>query len=130
VPPVLEEFEVPIRASLPPLPPPPPCRVDREVADGDVLDFGGGAVVVAVPGHTDGSIALHLPGPKVLFTGDSVSNVGRTRLGVFNTDRVRAVESLHRLAELDVDTALFGHGDPVTQGAAAALRAAAAATVL
>ncbi|WP_329342925.1 MBL fold metallo-hydrolase [Streptomyces sp. NBC_00663] len=126
-PPVLEAFEVPIRASLPPLPPAPPCRVDREVEDGDVLEFGGGAVVVAVPGHTDGSIALHLPGPGVLFTGDAVANVGRTMLGVFNTDRVRAVASLRRLAELDVDTAVFGHGDPIVHGAATALRGAAAA---
>jgi glyoxylase-like metal-dependent hydrolase (beta-lactamase superfamily II) len=126
-PPVLEEFEVPIRASVPPLPPAPPCRVDREVEDGDVLEFGGGAVVVAVPGHTDGSIALHLPGPRALFTGDAVANVGRTTLGVFNTDRVRAVASLHRLAGLEVETAVFGHGDPVVRGAAGALRAAASA---
>lgn len=127
-PPVLEEFEIPIRAGVPALPPAPPCRVDREVEDGDVLEFGGGAVVVAVPGHTDGSIAVHLPGPGVLFTGDAVAGVGRTTLGVFNTDRTRAVESLHRLAALDARTAVFGHGDPVVHGAAAALRAAAAAT--
>jgi glyoxylase-like metal-dependent hydrolase (beta-lactamase superfamily II) len=127
-PPVLEEFEVPIKAALPPLPPAPPCRVGREVEDTDVLEFGGGAVVVAVPGHTDGSIAIHLPGPKVLFTGDAIANVNRTMMGVFNTDRVRAIESLHRLAELDVETAVFGHGDPLAHGAAAALRGAAAAT--
>ncbi|RKE16824.1 MBL fold metallo-hydrolase [Streptomyces sp. TLI_171] len=125
---VLEEFEVPIRAALPPLPPAPPCRVDREVEDGAVLDFGEGAVVVAVPGHTDGSIALHLPGPRVLFTGDAVANVGRTMTGVFNTDRARAVASLRQLAELDVDTAVFGHGEPITRGATDALRRAAAAT--
>ncbi|WP_407987675.1 MBL fold metallo-hydrolase [Kitasatospora sp. CMC57] len=97
--------------------------------EGQVLDFAGGAVVVAVPGHTDGSIALHLPEMKVLVTGDAVANVGRTMLGVFNTDRARAVESLHRLAELDVDTALFGHGEPIVHGAAIALRRAAAAAV-
>ncbi|WP_016906127.1 MBL fold metallo-hydrolase [Streptomyces xiaopingdaonensis] len=127
-PPVLEEFELPIRAALPPLPTAPPCLVDRRVEDGDVLDFGGGAVVVAVPGHTDGSIALHLPGPGVLFTGDAVANVGRTMLGVFNTDRARAVESLRRLAALEVDTAVFGHADPLADGASAALQEAAAAT--
>jgi len=126
-PPVLEEFEVAIRAALPPLPPAPPCRVDREVEDGDVLDFGGGAVVIAVPGHTDGSIALRLPASRALFTGDAVANVGRTMLGVFNTDRARAIESLHRLAKLDVDTAVFGHGDPLSHGAAATLQAAASA---
>lgn len=129
VPPVLEQFEVPIRAALPPLPPAPPCRVDQEVEDGDVLAFGGGAVVVAVPGHTDGSIALHLPGPKVLFTGDAVANVGRTMLGVFNTDRARAVKSLHRLAGLDVETVVFGHGEPIVSSAATALRGASAATM-
>lgn len=127
-PPVLEEFEVPIRAALPPLPPAPLCQVDREVEAGDVLEFGGGAVVVAVPGHTDGSIALHLPEPGVLFTGDAVGNVGRTMLGVFNTDRVRAVASLYQLAELEAETAVFGHGDPILHGASAALRGAADAT--
>ncbi|RFU88251.1 MBL fold metallo-hydrolase [Streptomyces triticagri] len=127
-PPVLEEFEVPIKESLPPLPPAPPCPVDREVEDGDVLAFGGGAVVVAVPGHTDGSIAVQLPGLGVLFTGDAVANVGRTMLGVFNTDRARAVASLHRLAGLKVDTAAFGHGDPIVGDASAALRRAADAT--
>lgn len=125
-PPVLQEFEVPIRAAVPPLPPAPACQVDREAEDGDVLDFGGGAVVIAVPGHTDGSIALHLPRAGVLFTGDAVANVGRTTLGVFNTDRAQAVESLHRLADLDVSTAVFGHGDPVPHDAAAVLRTAAA----
>ncbi|MEV3873796.1 MBL fold metallo-hydrolase [Streptomyces sp. NPDC049906] len=124
---VLEDFEVPIRAAVPALPPAPPCRVDREVDDGEVLDFGGGARVVSVPGHTDGSVALHLPGPGVLFTGDTVHNVGGPALGVFNTDRVRAIASLRRMAALDVSTAVFGHGDPVVGGAGAALRRAAAA---
>lgn len=127
-PPVLEEFEVPIMAALPPLPEAPPCPVDREVEDGEVLEFGGGAVVVAVPGHTDGSIALHLPGSRVLFTGDAVANVGRTMLGVFNTDRARAIESLQRLAGLEVETAVFGHGDPIVHDAAGALRSAVTAT--
>jgi glyoxylase-like metal-dependent hydrolase (beta-lactamase superfamily II) len=104
--------------------------VDREVGNGDVLQFGGGVVVVvvAVPGHTDGPIALHLPSPGVLFTGDAAANAGRTMLGVFNTDHVRAVASLHRPAELEAETAVFGHGDPIPHDAAAALRAAAAAT--
>jgi glyoxylase-like metal-dependent hydrolase (beta-lactamase superfamily II) len=31
----------------------PPCAVDRELEDGDVIDFGGGATILAIPGHTD-----------------------------------------------------------------------------
>ncbi len=97
-----------------------------EVADGDVLDFGGGARTVHVPGHTDGSIAVHLPHHGVLFTGDAVAVSpvdGEVMLGVFNVDRDRAVDSFRKLADLDAEVACFGHGDPVTGGAARALRA-------
>ncbi len=41
---------------------PPPCRVDVELDDGDRIEEIG-AVVVATPGHTDGSIAVHVPDP-------------------------------------------------------------------
>ncbi len=51
------------------------------------------AVLVAVSGHTEGSIALHLPAPGVLFTGDAVASVGRTVLGVFNADCARVAAS-------------------------------------
>lgn len=123
--PVFADWERALFDSLPPLPAAPPVPVDREVDDGDTLDFGGGAEVVWVPGHTDGSIAIHLPGPRVLFTGDIAANVeGRTMPGVFNSDPARALASFHRLAALDVDVACFGHGDPITAGASAALRAA------
>ncbi|WP_031076800.1 MBL fold metallo-hydrolase [Streptomyces sp. NRRL WC-3742] len=125
LPPVLSPFEQEIWDGLPPIPPAEPCPVHREVGEGDVLDIGGGAVVVHVPGHTDGSIALHLPGAGVLFTGDLASNVGgQTRPGVFHTDPKQALESFHRLAALPVETAVFGHGDPIAEGASAALRAA------
>ncbi|MFC4031608.1 MBL fold metallo-hydrolase [Streptomyces polygonati] len=119
------DWERALYENMPPLPPAPPARVDRELADGDVLDFGGGAQVIGVPGHTDGSIALYLPGPGVVFTGDAAANVeGRTMLGVFNVARDRAVASLRKLADLGAETACFGHGEPLTRGASAALRTA------
>ncbi|MGW2541524.1 MBL fold metallo-hydrolase [Kitasatospora sp. NPDC001574] len=122
---VLSPFEQQIWDSLPPRPPAPPCEVHREVEDGEVLGFGGGAVVVHVPGHTAGSIALRLPGPGVLFTGDVAANVdGRTMPGVFNADPALAVESFRRLAALDSRTVLFGHGDPVVEDGSAVLRRA------
>lgn len=129
-PPDLVDWERPLlEQALARLPaaPPEPVRVDRELDDGDVLDFGGGAHAVAAPGHTPGSVAIYLPGPRVLFTGDAVARRqdGRVILGVFNTDPQQAAESLRRLAALDAEVACFGHGEPVTRGAAADLRAAA-----
>ncbi|MGP4001085.1 MBL fold metallo-hydrolase [Streptomyces sp. 8N706] len=124
-PPVLLDWERPLWEHAMTVPPAPPTHVDRDLADGDVLDFGGGAHVVGAPGHTGGSIGIHLPEHGVLFTGDSVANVGQLMLGTFNVDRARALESYGRLAALGADTACFGHGDPLVGGAARALRESA-----
>jgi glyoxylase-like metal-dependent hydrolase (beta-lactamase superfamily II) len=110
------------------LAPAPAVPVDQEVREGDVLDFGAGAVVISTPGHTDGSIALHLPAQRVLFTGDVVAEHGGAVMpGVFNLDGGLVAQALGALARLDVDIACFGHGDPVLSSAGDLLRAAAAA---
>jgi glyoxylase-like metal-dependent hydrolase (beta-lactamase superfamily II) len=127
-PPVFEDWEIPIHqrvsAGLPEAAPPVPGLV--ELHDGDVLDFGGGAEILAIPGHTDGSIAIHLPSRGVLFTGDTIANVGTVMLGTFNQDRAQTVAAFQRLAELDVETACFGHGEPIISVAHTRIRDTAA----
>jgi glyoxylase-like metal-dependent hydrolase (beta-lactamase superfamily II) len=104
------------------LPPAPPARVDVELHGGEDLDIGEGARVLHVPGHTDGSIALHLA-DRVLFTGDVIAeHGGELMLGPFNLDRDRAAASMRLLAALDVDIACFGHGDALVGGAGERLR--------
>ncbi|MCX5365638.1 MBL fold metallo-hydrolase [Streptomyces sp. NBC_00124] len=129
--PVFEDWERPLHAEavkhLPQDGFERPAKV-TELNDGDVLDVGGGARVVHAPGHTHGSTALHLPHHGVLFTGDAIAASpldGSVMLGVFNVDRDRAVRSFRRLAALDAEMACFGHGDPVTGQASAALRRSA-----
>jgi glyoxylase-like metal-dependent hydrolase (beta-lactamase superfamily II) len=123
-PPVFEDWEIPIyervSAGLPDVAPPVP--VVHELHDGDVLDFGGGAEILSIPGHTEGGIAIHLPQHGVLFTGDTIANVGAVMLGTFNQDRARTVASFQRLAALDVNTACFGHGEPIASGAGSRIR--------
>ncbi|MFI2204927.1 MBL fold metallo-hydrolase [Streptomyces sp. NPDC020192] len=128
-PPRFEDWELPIHAEavkhLPQGTPVPPAAVTG-VSDGDVLAFGGGARVIHVPGHTDGSIALFLPAEGVLFTGDTIAASDGTVIpGVFNLDRPQLLASIRRLAELDAEVACFGHGDAVVGDAATALRKAA-----
>lgn len=110
------------------LAPAPPVGVDREVDDGDVLELAGGAEVIATPGHTPGSIALHLREHGILITGDTASeHLGRVLLGAFNVDGAAAAASLRRLADVPAEVAVFGHGEPVTSGAQGRLRDAVAA---
>jgi glyoxylase-like metal-dependent hydrolase (beta-lactamase superfamily II) len=70
-----------------------PVRVSRELYDGDELDFGGGAITIAVPDHTPGSAAFYLPARQVLIAaGDALARRpdGQIIRGVFNTDPVQA----------------------------------------
>jgi glyoxylase-like metal-dependent hydrolase (beta-lactamase superfamily II) len=80
--------------------------------------------VLSVPGHTDGSIALHLPADGVLFTGDLIAEWnGDIVQGPFNVDPETAARSARRLAALsDVDIACFGHGEPLLGRAGDRLR--------
>ncbi|WP_149183010.1 MBL fold metallo-hydrolase [Streptomyces sp. TRM49041] len=126
--PDLLDWEIPLYEHGLTVPVAPPTRVDLELEDGDTLDFGGGAQILHTPGHTPGSVAVHLPQHGVLFTGDTVASVGRVGLGVFHMDRPRAMASMRRLATLPVRAVCFGHGDPLTTDAASVLRAAAQAT--
>lgn len=119
------DAERPMLAAVSSIPAPAPCPVHRELDDQDPLDPSGDAVVIAVPGHTPGSVALHLPRLRAVLTGDVAVRFGdQVNLGPFNIDRARAWSSLQRLAALDVDIAGVGHGTPLTSGAAAALREA------
>ncbi len=117
-PPVItEDWERALHQQITPgLPAAPPARVDVTLAGGEVLPFGGGAHVLHLPGHTDGSVALHLPHHDVLFTGDTMANVGQVTPGVFNLDAARLLDSVKALVRLDPRTVLFGHGEPLDQG--------------
>ena len=121
--PTLTPAEQPIFAQVTAdMAPAPACPVDVELGDGDTIDFGGGARVIATPGHTDGSIAVSLPAHGVLFTGDLVANgTAGLMLGPFNTNRSLARVSFAALSQVPAETVGFGHGDPLsgTDGAAA-----------
>ncbi|MBU9767053.1 MBL fold metallo-hydrolase [Mycobacterium sp. TNTM28] len=123
--PALTDAERRLRPDFDASPHGPACRVDRVVSDGDVIDFAGGARVIDVPGHTPGSIALHLPAVDTVLTGDVVAEFDRQVIfGVFNTDRDQLAGSVRRLAETGAQRAGFGHGEPILTDAAARIAAA------
>ncbi|THF76110.1 MBL fold metallo-hydrolase [Cohnella fermenti] len=51
---------------------PPKAPVDRVVADGDRLPWGGGLLVIATPGHTPGHISLFHEPSRTLIAGDAL----------------------------------------------------------
>jgi glyoxylase-like metal-dependent hydrolase (beta-lactamase superfamily II) len=97
-------------------------------APGDVLDVPGALRVIPTPGHTEAHVALQLEDASMLFAGDALCtrNPLTGRLGPqlmpsgLNVSSDRAFESVERLASLDAQTVLPGHGEPWTDGIAAA----------
>jgi glyoxylase-like metal-dependent hydrolase (beta-lactamase superfamily II) len=98
--------------------------------DGATLNVPGAPRVIHVPGHSEGSAALHVPARGALFVGDAIATLnvlsGKTgpQLAPFGSDFPRARESLRKLEPIDAALVLPGHGQPWTGGVAEAVRLA------
>lgn len=89
--------------------------VDAEkVEEGETLEIAGSDFrVIHTPGHKDDSICLYSSQEKILFTGDLIfpdGGFGRTDLE--EGDRDRLIDSIEKIAGLDVEEFYPGH-DPV-----------------
>ncbi len=79
--------------------------IDRAVSGGDTVTLGSiTAHVIAVPGHTIGHIAYHLPDQQVAFVGDALFALGCGR--VFEGTMPMMWASLLRLKALPPETLL------------------------
>ncbi|MFN2589494.1 MAG: MBL fold metallo-hydrolase [Actinomycetota bacterium] len=108
-----------------------PATIDHEVVDGEILAVAGGLRAVHTPGHTAGQTSFLLSRDGgVLFVGDAASTlVGRLGPPVrgvesFHTeDPAEANRSFRKLAALEFEIALVGHGPPILRNAADRFRA-------
>ena len=103
------------------------------VRDGDVLDLPGAPRIIGMPGHSPGSIAVHVPAADAVFVGDALTTrhvltgaVG-PQPAPFTDDPESALASLDRLAGIHATWVLPGHGTPWNGGVEAAVRAVEAA---
>ncbi len=107
---------------------PPVTELRTFDADGATLDVPGAPRVIHLPGHTPGSVAIHVPAVGALFVGDALTThdvltgAEGPRLAPFTLDRETALASLARLEGIDAHWILPGHGQPWSGGADAAVR--------
>jgi glyoxylase-like metal-dependent hydrolase (beta-lactamase superfamily II) len=90
----------------------PPFTPDIELYDGFSLEpFGLDAQVIALPGHTRGSVGLLAGGD--LIAGDALMNILRPGRAAHYVDRAAMEASAARISALGEDvTVWFGHGKP------------------
>ncbi len=86
--------------------------------DGQVLDLPGEPRIVGMPGHSPGSVAVHVPLVEAVMVGDALTTkhvlTGKRGLlpAPFTDDPAQALDSLGRLTGLDATWVLPGHGTP------------------
>lgn len=90
----------------------PTAAVDVELSEDDVIPDTGGLRAVHTPGHTLGHVSYLHPDKRVLFVGDAARNVRRlaNTPANFAEDMAEAKRTIAKIAALDFDTAVFGHG--------------------
>ena len=99
-----------------------PCEVDRRLKAGDHI---GPLQVVPTPGHTPGSLSFWWADKRALFAGDVIATwpdfaPGWPGLTLDNDQNLKSARSLMDFSNAEL--LCTGHGDPVTQGAAAKLK--------
>jgi len=96
-----------------------PVPVARSLHEGD--DIGHGFTVLETPGHSDGHVAFWRESDRTLVLGDVFFDMHllTTVPGlhepprIFTRDPQRNRDSARRLAALEPELALFGHGPPL-----------------
>ncbi len=100
--------------------PPGVVEVDQFLKEGDTLRWGARTLrVLHTPGHSPGSISLHLPGKDTrVFSGDTLfqASIGRTDLWGGSLDEIlRSIRN--SLLPFPDETPVFpGHGPATTIG--------------
>ena len=107
-------------ATLLGVPPPPVVDVDRFLKEGETVRWGSMALeILHTPGHSPGSLSLHMPGENArIFSGDTLFNgsIGRTDLWGGSFEEI--LKSIHgKLLPFADETRVYpGHGPATTIG--------------
>jgi glyoxylase-like metal-dependent hydrolase (beta-lactamase superfamily II) len=102
----------------------PAFQVASPLADGDLLEVGGGLRVLHTPGHSPGHVSLLHEPTKVLITGDALFNVLGLRwpMRLLCSDFVMTQATAQVFGELDYDVAAFTHGEEMRDSAREKIR--------
>ena len=95
--------------------------VPQPVSDGDsVFDLD----IIETPGHTAGHICVLDSSAGILVAGDAMVGANGGVSGpepAFAENMTVAIDSVRKLAGFSYEVALFGHGEPMLEGASAAV---------
>jgi glyoxylase-like metal-dependent hydrolase (beta-lactamase superfamily II) len=106
-----------------------PLTEVAEARDGETLDLPGAPQIIAMPGHSPGSIAVFVPAVDAVFVGDALTTrhvltgAEGPQPAPFTDEPAEAVASLRALLPTGATWVLPGHGTPWNGGVDAAVAA-------
>jgi glyoxylase-like metal-dependent hydrolase (beta-lactamase superfamily II) len=106
----------------------PPLTQLVTFGDGATLDVPGAPRIIHLPGHTPGSVALHVPAVDAAFLGDAfttrsvLTGEEGPHLAPFTLQPAQALASLAKLDSIGATWVLPDHGDAWNRGLPEALR--------
>jgi glyoxylase-like metal-dependent hydrolase (beta-lactamase superfamily II) len=106
----------------------PPAEHLQTLTPGEALDLPGAPRVIHTPGHTPGSVAVHVPSVDALFLGDAMTTrnvlTGATgpKPAPFTLEPAQAIKSLAAVEAVDATWVLPGHGPAWDGGVPEAVR--------
>ena len=106
----------------------PPAEHLQPLGGGEVLDVPGSPRIIHTPGHTPGSVSVHVPAVDALLVGDEMTTrnvltgVTGPKPAPFTLQLAEAVSSLDRLEGVNATWMLPGHGPAWDGGVPEAVR--------
>jgi glyoxylase-like metal-dependent hydrolase (beta-lactamase superfamily II) len=100
----------------------------QAVTAGEVLDVPGAPRIIHTPGHTPGSVSVHVASVDALFLGDTMTTrnvltgVTGPKPAPFTLEPGQAIESLAQIEDVDATWVLPGHGPAWDGGVPEAVR--------
>ncbi|MBO0864488.1 MAG: MBL fold metallo-hydrolase [Mycobacterium sp.] len=105
-----------------------PAEQLQTFATDEVLDVPGAPRIIHTPGHTPGSVSVHVPAVDAVFVGDGMTTrnvltgVTGPKPAPFTLDPRQAIESLAKIEGIDATWMLPGHGPAWDGGVPEAVR--------
>jgi len=100
-----------------------PAETEHELHDDQTLDIVEDLRVFHAPGHAAGQVVFLLPKHGgILIAADTCGNIMGLGLPPIFEDLKVGLHTLKKLAALDFEVAVFGHGKPMPSGAAQRFR--------
>jgi cyclase len=97
-----------------------PNKIVTQMRESETIDGVRMTLIHIAPAHTSGDLAVYLPDDKIVFSGDLIGNGDPLIHRQKNGNSEGWIQFVSALVQLDADTFVLAHADPMTKAQVAA----------